>query len=92
MQASGRLSTPLSKMILHQKDYENLTNMQKISSEEGLYINDFHRLNSMAALREVLQMSLRPYSREQKMAQIARLKMASQSSKESANAERSSLV
>ena len=66
-----------------------LTCMQRTLSVEGLYINDFHRSNSMAAQREVLQMSLQPYSREQKLAQIAMLKMQSQSSKENANAERS---
>ena len=47
--------------------------MQNYLSMEGLYINDFHRLNSMAAQREVLRMSLHPFSREQKVRQIARL-------------------
>jgi hypothetical protein len=41
---------------------------------DGLYINDFHRANSMAAQREVQRMSLHPYSREQKLEQIERLK------------------
>ena len=41
---------------------------------DGLYINDFHRANSMAAQREVQRMSLHPYSREQKLEQIERFK------------------
>ena len=48
--------------------------MQDNSSAEGWYINDFHRANSMAAQREVQRMSLHPYSREQKLEQIERLK------------------
>ena len=40
---------------------------------DGLYINDFHRSNSMAAQREVLCMSLHLYSREQKVRQVERL-------------------
>ena len=44
--------------------------MQNNSSHNGLYISDFHRQNSMAAQREVLRMSLHPYSREQKLRQI----------------------
>ena len=59
--------------------------MQNNLSAEGLYINDFHRENSMAAQREVQQMSLHPYSREQKIAQIQLLRRLSASSKESAN-------
>ncbi len=55
----------------------------------GWYINDFHRRNSMAAQREVMQMSLHPCSREQKLAQIARLRQHAATTKESANAERS---
>ena len=62
--------------------------MQNSLSAEGLYINDFHRENSMAAQRAVRQMSLHPYSREQKIAQIQMLRRLSASSKESANAER----
>ena len=42
---------------------------------DGLYINDFHRANSMAAQREVQRMSLHPYSREQMLEQIERLKI-----------------
>ncbi|MBO4801173.1 MAG: hypothetical protein J5545_04830 [Bacteroidaceae bacterium] len=61
--------------------------MQNSLSAEGLYINDFHRENSMAAQRAVQQMSLHPYSREQKIAQIQMLKRLSASSKESANAK-----
>ena len=60
-----------------------------MNNAEGLYINDFHRENSMAAQREVQQMSLHPYSREQKIAQIQMLRRLSASSKENANAERS---
>ena len=48
--------------------------MQNNSSAEGWFINDFHRKNSMAAQREVQQMSLHPCSREQKLAQIARIR------------------
>ena len=59
--------------------------MQNNLSAEGLYINDFHRENSMAAQRAVRQMSLHPYSREQKIAQIQMLRRLSASSKESAN-------
>lgn len=64
--------------------------MRSNLSAEGLYINDFHRLNSMAAQREVRVMSLHPYSREQKLKQIMALK-ESTISKESPNAERSKL-
>ena len=53
------------------------------------FINDFHRKNSMAAQRAVKQMSLHPYSREQKIAQIRRIKEHSATTKESANLERS---
>ena len=56
---------------------------------DGLYINDFHRANSMAAQREVQRMSLHPYSREQKLEQIASIRQHSAISKESANWERS---
>ena len=59
--------------------------MQNSLSAEDLYINDFHRRNSMAAQREVMQMSLHPCSREQKIEQIQMLKRLSASSKESAN-------
>lgn len=64
--------------------------MQKNLSVGSLYINDFHRLNSMDAQREVRVMSLHPYSREQKLKQIMTLK-ESRTSKESSNAERSKL-
>ena len=56
---------------------------------DGLYINDFHRLNSMAAQREVQRMSLHPYSREQKVAQIEELHRMATTSKKNSNAERS---
>ena len=63
--------------------------MQRTSLADGWYINDFHRTNSMAAQREVQQMSLHPCSREQKLAQIERIRQHSAVSKESANKERS---
>ena len=76
--------------------------MQNYLSMDGLYINeedrysqefvtDFHRLNSMAAQREVQRMSLHPYSREQKLAQIEELHLMATTSKERSNAERSRL-
>ena len=55
--------------------------MKKSSLEDDWYINDFHHENSMAAQREVQQMSLHPYSREQKIAQIQRIKEQSEKSK-----------
>ncbi|MCD8385566.1 MAG: hypothetical protein LUD17_01605 [Bacteroidales bacterium] len=61
--------------------------MQNNLSSAGLYINDFHRQNSMAAQREAQRMSLQPYSREQKLAQIASLRQSA-ASKESSNAQR----
>lgn len=54
---------------------------------DGLYINDFHRSNSMAAQREVQRMSLHPYSRDQMLQQIAEFQENS-ASKQSANEER----
>ena len=62
--------------------------MQNGLSQENLYINDFHRQSSMAAQREVQIMSLQPYSREQKLHQIASLRRSGVS-KEKSNAERS---
>ena len=44
---------------------------------DGWFINDFHRKNSMAAQREVQQILLYPCSREQKLAQIARIRQHS---------------
>ena len=41
---------------------------------ERSYINDFHRQNSMGAVKEVESMLLHPYSREQKLAQINSLR------------------
>lgn len=64
--------------------------MRNNLSVENLYINDFHRANSMAAQREVLQMSLHPCSREQKLMQIRMLKETT-ISKENANVERNRL-
>ena len=63
--------------------------MQNNSLAGGWYINDFHRKNSMAAQREVQQMSLHPCSREQKLAQIALIRKHSAITKETANLERS---
>ena len=65
--------------------------MQSYLSMDGLYINDFHRLNSMAAQREVQRMSLHPYSRQQKLEQIAELHLMATTSKEKSNAERNRL-
>ncbi|CDD19707.1 unknown [Prevotella sp. CAG:732] len=48
--------------------------MQKDSVLERSYINDFHRQNSMGALKEAQSMLLHPYSREQKLAQINSLR------------------
>ena len=62
--------------------------MQKSSFEDDWYINDFHRENSMAAQREVQQMSLHPCSREQKLEQIARIRQHSATTKERVNKER----
>jgi hypothetical protein len=58
------------------------TIMQNNLLAEGWFINDFHRKNSMAAQRAVKQMSLHPYSREQKIEQVQRLRSQSASSKE----------
>ena len=74
--------------------------MQSYLSMDGLYINeddryshsymtDFHRLNSMAAQREVRRMSLHPFSREQKLRQIEMLHLMASISKKNSNAERS---
>ena len=60
------------------------------SSATGWFMNDFHRSNSMAAQREVQRMSLQPYSREQKLMQIASLRQSTVS-KESSNAQRNIL-
>ena len=69
--------------------FYNWSRMQNNSLHNGLYINDFHRQNSMAAQREVLRMSLHQYSREQKLKQIEMLHQMSMISKERSNAERS---
>ena len=69
---------------------QNSTAMQNNLSVGNLYINDFHRSNSMAAQREVQRMSLQPYSREQKLKQIRSLQ-ESRISKECSNAERNKL-
>ena len=82
---------PSSRKVLRLKVCKNLIIMQNSLSMEGLYINDFHRSNSMAAQREVLRMSLHPFSREQKVRQIERLHKESVISKEKSNRERSRL-
>ncbi len=61
--------------------------MQDNLPHNGLYINEFHRQNSMAAQREALRMSLHPYSREQKLRQIEEFRKNSLS-KKNANSER----
>ena len=60
------------------------------NSAKNLFINDFHRSNSMSAQREVQRISLQPYSREQKLMQIRSLQ-ESRTSKGCANAERRKL-
>jgi hypothetical protein len=54
------------------------------------YLNDFHRMNSMAAQREVVHMSLHPFSREQKLQQIRNISAAT-TSKANANLLRNKL-
>ena len=92
MQTFGHPSTPLLQRALRLRVCKNLIVMQNNSLVEGWFINDFHRKNSMAAQREVQQMSLHPCSREQKLAQIARIRQHSATTKESANLERSKKV
>ena len=89
MQTFGHPYELSSQKALRPRVCANSTTMQNSLLVEGLFINDFHRENSMAAQREVLQMSLHPYSREQKLAQIRRIKEHSATTKESANLERS---
>ena len=62
--------------------------MQNNSVLEKSYINDFHRQNSLAALKGEQYMLLHPYSREQKLAQINSLRQKALS-KENSNSERS---
>ena len=62
--------------------------MQNNSVLERSYINDFHRQNSMGAVKEVESMLLQRYSREQKLAQINSLRQKALS-KENSNLERS---
>ena len=54
----------------------------------GSYTNDFHRQNSMGAVKEVESMLLHPYSQEQKLAQINSLRQNTVS-KENSNLRRS---
>ena len=54
----------------------------------GSYTNDFHRQNSMGAVKEVESMLLHPYSQEQKLAQINSLRQNTVS-KDNCNLERS---
>lgn len=62
--------------------------MQNNSVLERSYINDFHRQNSLAALKGEQYMLLHPYSLEQKLAQINSLRQKAVS-KENSNLERS---
>ena len=78
----------LSKRVCSAEHEKRATKLNN-SLVEGWFINDFHRRNSMAAQREVQQMSLHPCSRKQKLAQIARIRQHSATTKESANLERS---
>ncbi len=73
---------------LQLKVCNNLIFMRQNLSADDWFINDFHRTNSMAAQREVWQMSLRPSSREQKLAQIASIKQHSMISKPNDNQQR----
>lgn len=57
---------------------------------ENYYLNDFHRMNSMAAQQEARLMLLQPFSRAQKIRQIQSLR-ESPISKETSNLERSKL-
>lgn len=91
MQTFGIEWTPSSVAASLPKGCKCLIIMQNNLSMDGLYINAFHRENSMAAQREVQRMSLHPLSREQKIAQIAELHRMATTSKESSNAERSRL-
>ena len=92
MQTFGLLSVLSLPRASRQKVCKYWTHMQQNSLAGGWFINDFHRKNSMAAQREVMQMSLHPCSREQKLAQIAKIRQHSATMKESANAERSRKV
>ncbi len=76
-------------MDSRQRGCANLTIMQNNLLAEGWFINDFHRENSMAAQRAVKQMSLHPYSREQKIEQVQMLRKQSATSKKNANLLRS---
>ena len=73
-----------SKRVCSAEREERATQLNN-SLVESWFINDFHRKNSMAAQREVQQMSLHPCSREQKLAQIARIRQHSATTKESAH-------
>ena len=78
-------------MASHLRVCKNLIIMQSNLSGESIYINDFHRMNSMAAQREVQRMSLHPLSREQKIAQIQSLKEGTVI-KENSNLQRNRLA
>ena len=58
MQIFGLLSVPLLPKASRLKVCTNWIVMQNSLSVEGLYINDFHRENSMAAQRAVKQIRL----------------------------------
>lgn len=57
------------------------------SSMEHYYLNDFHRKSSEALGKEVANMLLHPYSREEAIAQVQGIKSGT-TSKENANSER----
>ena len=57
------------------------------SSMEHYYLNDFHRKSSEASQRAVASMLLHPYSRQEAIAQVLRIKNGT-TSKENANSER----
>jgi len=78
----------LSKLVCS-AERENCCAVRDNSLAGTWFINDFHHKNSMAAQREVQQMLLHPCSREQKLAQIQRIKQHSATTKESVNLERS---
>ncbi len=54
---------------------------------EDYYLNDFHRKSSEASQKAVADMLLHPYSREEAIAQVRRIKSGT-TSKENANSER----
>ena len=90
--AEGFTSEGLQKLDSYAEQFISGRLVYQRFSPQEQHINDFHRRNSMAAQREVQQMSLHPCSREQKLAQIVRIRQHSATTKESANLERSKKV